>query len=85
MRDKRTTLIATPVEVPRKGVVFVHASRPDRPMIVVDVDRDGEITRVDPDGDVSPWGSEEDWFDEVRRRTIEVVFSARPVIDVSGE
>ena len=72
--ERRRTLIETPVTPPVKGVVFVHTSRPDNPMIVSGVDGEGEVWRVDSRGDLAPWGGVEDWFDEVRRRTIEVVY-----------
>ena len=75
MKDaRRRTLIDTPVSPPTKGVVFVHAARPDAPMIISRVDDADQVWRVNSVGDVAQWGDVEDWFDEIRRRTIVVVY-----------
>lgn len=61
------------VSSPVVGMVFIHSLKPDRPLMITEVMED-EIQRVDVSGVTAPWGSIEDWRDEVRHRRIEVVY-----------
>jgi hypothetical protein len=71
---RKPTWIDLRVSSPVVGMVFVHVTRPDRPLMITEVLED-EIQRVDVVGITAPWGSIDDWRDEVRHRTIEVVYN----------
>jgi hypothetical protein len=72
-KHKKTTWIDTIVLPPGPGVVFVHTARPDKRYTVFRVEQE-EIYRIDSDGETKLWGTFDDWCDEVRRRTIEIVY-----------
>jgi len=72
-KHKKPTWIDTAVLPPRPGVVFVHTTRPDKHYTVFQVEQE-EIYRIDSDGETKLWGTIDDWRDEVRRRTIEIVY-----------
>jgi hypothetical protein len=68
------TLFAGIIKSPVPGTVFVHGAKRDRPYIVTSVEGD-EISRVDLEGTVAPWGTIEDWRDEIRREMITIVYT----------
>jgi hypothetical protein len=70
---RKPTWIELKVQPPVVGMVFVHVARPDRPLMITEVLED-EIQRVDVGGITAPWGSIDDWRDEVRHRRIEVIY-----------
>lgn len=72
-RNRRPTWIEFRVKPPVVGTVFIHTTKPEKPCIVQRI-ADEEIYRTDFDGRVGIWGSVEDWRDEVRRRTIKIVY-----------
>lgn len=61
------------VDAPHIGTVYIHVLNPSRPLMVANI-IDDEIYRVDLDGEIGSWGSVDDWRDEIRHRTIEVVY-----------
>lgn len=61
------------INAPHIGTVFIHSVKPTRPLIVSSI-VDDEIYRVDLEGGVGAWGTVDDWRDEIRHRTIEVVY-----------
>lgn len=76
---RKPTWIELRVPPPAAGIVFIHVARPDRPLMITDILED-EIQRVDVSGVTAPWGSIEDWRDEVRHRNIEVVYDPKHYI-----
>ena len=76
--NRKPTWIELRVSPPCVGTVFVHTSKPDKPLMVTDVDEE-EIQRVDVDGITKPWGTIEDWRDEYRRRTIKVIYDPQNI------
>jgi len=76
---RKPTWIELKVPHPVAGMVFIHVTRPDRPLMITDILED-EIQRVDVAGVTAPWGSIEDWRDEVRHRNIEVVYDPKHYI-----
>lgn len=70
---RRPTLIDLRVDTPNVGTVFIHVSKPARPLMITAV-MDEELQRVDVDGVTKPWGTIDDWREEYRRRTIKVVY-----------
>jgi len=76
---RKSTWIELRVPPPAAGIVFIHVARPDRPLMITDILED-EIQRVDVAGVTAPWGSIEDWRDEVRHRNIEIVYDPKHYI-----
>jgi hypothetical protein len=76
---RKPTWIELRVPPPVAGMVFIHVARPDRPLMITDILED-EIQRVDVAGVTAPWGSIEDWRDEVRHRNIEIVYDPKHYI-----
>ena len=72
-KNRRPTWIEFYVKPPVVGTVFIHATKPEKPCIVHKI-VDEEIYRTDADGKVNGWGTIDDWREEVRRRTIKVVY-----------
>lgn len=70
--NRNRTWIDLKVTAPTIGTVFIHSSKPDRRMTVTSI-VDDQIIRTDSSGESVVWGDLNDWFDEVRRRTIEIV------------
>lgn len=70
---RKPTWIELRVPLPVVGTVFIHTARPERPLMITDIMED-EIQRVDVSGVTAPWGSIDDWRDEIRCRNIEVVY-----------
>lgn len=70
---RKPTWIELKVPHPVAGMVFIHTTKPNRPLMVTAI-MDDEIQRVDVDGITKPWGTLDDWREEVRHRTIEVVY-----------
>lgn len=73
-KHKKPTWIDTVVHPPKPGVVFMHTTKPDRLYTVFRIEQE-EIYRIDSDGETKLWGTIDDWRDEIRRRTIEVIYS----------
>jgi hypothetical protein len=73
---KRTnTFFELRVDNPATGVVFVHTVKPNTPFIVCRIDENENIYRTSINGNIEVWGNFDDWRDEIRRRTIEVVYN----------
>jgi hypothetical protein len=73
---RKPTWIELKVQPPVVGMVFIHVSRPHRPLVVTNIFEE-EIQRVDVDGITKPWGTLSDWRDEIRSRMIEVVYEPK--------
>lgn len=73
---RRPTWIELRVSPPVVGTVFIHVSKPNRPLMVTNV-FDEEIQRVDVDGVTKPWGTVDDWREEIRSRMIEIVYEPK--------
>lgn len=71
---RKPTWIELKVSSPSIGTVFIHTTKPERPLMITNI-IDDEIQRVDIDGITKPWGTLDDWRDEFRHRTIEVVYN----------
>jgi len=73
---RKPTWIELRVSTPSVGTVFVHTTKPERPLMITGI-MDDEIQRVDVDGITKPWGTIDDWREEYRRRTIKVVYEPK--------
>ncbi len=73
---KRTNAIfELRVDDPKVGMVFVHTQKRNSPLIVSKIDERENIYRTSINGSFDVWGSFEDWRDEIRNRTIEIVYN----------